>query len=621
MTTQLSTTLQSPIPLTGFDSIKADLIAYLQSLPQFTDYNFAGSNLQVIINLLAYNTYYNILYHNLSINEMFLDSASKRDSVVSRASELGYLPPSTTSAVAMVNLHVNPGASGSPAQAVLPAFSQFSTSINGTTYNFYTLQSYVAPVNTDGSYDFNNVTIVEGTPVKNTYTFTGNTSTQIPIVIANQNSDVSTLSVNVYASAGSDTYTVYNSINDLTSVTSTTPVYFIKEIRNQLYEVSFGQGGFGMTPPANSIVQLTYLVSSGPAANGAYGFAFVPNQFLGATVVVTTTSNAAGGAPLSSLDTIRFNAPRQYAAQNRAVIAEDYIQFAYQYFPSAQSINAWGGEDNVPPQYGQVFICVQPTGAALLTSAQSSLLVSQLKNKAVTTIIPKIVPPDQLLINITSDVYYNPLLTNNTPNFLQASVTSTISNFGSTILKFGSMFRYSNLLTAIDQTDPSILGNTTSITLTRVYNNLYIYFGTTSSYSFVLGNPIEYTGNPEEAILTTGFMIAGDTVNTYYIDDDGVGNLRLFYYDINQNKTITNTAIGTVDYSFGQISIPSLNLSSVVGGQWSFNIKPQSYDVYSYQSQILSINQSAINVNVIVDPTSTGQLVSSTGYPFSSIRS
>lgn len=621
MTTQLSTTLQSPIPLTGFDSIKADLLTYLQSLPQFTDYNFAGSNLQVIVNLLAYNTYYNVLYHNLSINEMFLDSASKRDSVVSRAAELGYLPPSTTSARATINMHVNPGASGSPAQAVLPAFSQFSTSINGTTYNFYTLQSYVAPINTDGSYDFTGVTIVEGTPVSNTYTFTGNSSTQIPIVVANQNCDVSTLSVNVYASAGSNTYTVYNSIKDLTTVTSTTPVYFVKEIRNQLYEVGFGQDGFGMTPPANSIVKLTYLVSNGTAPNGGYGFSFVANQFLGATVVVTTSSNAAGGAPISSLDTIRFNAPPYHAAQNRAVVAQDYIQFAYEYFPSAQSINAWGGEDNVPPQYGQVFICVKPTGSSILTSAQSSLLVSQLKNKAVTTIIPKIVPPDQLLINITSDVYYNELLTNNTPNFLESAVTGTIANFGSTVLKFGSMFRYSNLTTAIDQTDPSILGNTTSVTLTRVYNNLYIYFGTTSSYSFVLGNPIEYTGNPEEAVLTTGFMITGDTVNTYYIDDDGVGNLRLFYYDINQNKIITNSTIGTVDYTLGTITIPSLNLSSLVNGQWNFNIKPQSYDVFSYQTQILSINQAAINVNMIVDPVSAGKSVGSSGYPFSSIRS
>ena len=619
MTTQTSTTLQSPIPLQGFDSIKADLLSYLQSQPQFSGYNFAGSNFQVLINLLAYNTYQNILYNNLSVNEMFLDSASKRDSIVSRANELGYLPISTTSARATINMHVNPGVPGSPSTITLPAFSQFTASINGVTYNFYTLQAYVAPVNSDGSYDFQSVVLVEGKPLSNSYNFTGNSSTQLPMMVANPGADLGTLGVNVYPSVGSVSYTVYSPVDDLTAIDSTTPIYFVKESRNQLYEVQFGQNGFGLTPPAGAVVQLSYLVSSADAANGASTFNYTAGTFSGATVVLNTISAASGGAPIESIDSIRFNAPRAYAAQNRAVNVDDYKVLVKQLLPSAQAINVWGGEDNIPPQYGQVFICVKPTGATSLSSTESTLLSAQIKQKGMVTATPNLVLPDQLQINIRSTVFYNPLLTSQTPNQLQALVQQTIQNWQQNISQFESLFRYSNLSTAIDETDVSIQSNDTSVTLTRIYNPQYIYYGTPSTYSFVLGNPIEYTGQPEEAVVSSGFTISGDTVNTYYIDDDGVGNLRLFYYDASQNKVISNPKVGTVDYNLGSITIPSLNITSVVGGVFSFDIRPQSYDVFAYQTQLLSI--ATVTVDVVIDPVATNTVPAGGTYPFANIRS
>jgi hypothetical protein len=621
MTTPLVSTTRSPFSITGFDAIAQSLVNYLQSQPQFTDYNFAGSNLSVIINLLAYNAYSNALYYNLAINEAFLDSAAKRDSVVSRAAEMGYLPRSKASARAIVNIHVAASTTGtSPPVLILPAMSLFTASMGGTSYNFYNLTPVTTSQNPDGSYDFLGVELVEGVPVTNTYTYTGNLSSQTPIQIANVGADISTLTVKVYPNSASQTPTIYQPISDITQVSASTPVYFIRETRGMLYEIYFGIDGFGATPIPNSLVSLAYLISSGTNANGANNFIFGASFGIGGAVTTTTVSTAAGGADIESIDSIRVNAPSSFMAQNRIVTADDYRLFVAQNAPYATGINVWGGETNIPPQYGKVYVCIAQANNAPLTQYQITTLTNALTTKGMMTVTPVIVNADSLQINVNTTVYYDPSLTTLTQQNILSEVVATINNFSNTITNFNSLFRFSNFQTAIDQSDPAITNSMTSITLTRIYSNQQIYTNSSNTYSFLLGNPISQeissSGNP--AIQSTGFYIVGDSVNVYYIRDDGKGNLQLFYLNSQETPVVVNPYIGTVNYTTGYVNIPTLAITAIVGNQWAFNIIPDSYDVLAFQTQVLSIPIASANINVV--PVSRN-VSPNTTYPFAPIVS
>ncbi len=599
-----------------FDAIKTNLKEYLRGQSEFSDYDFEGSGLSVLLDILAYNTHYNALYTNLAVNEMFLDSASKRSSIVSLAKNLGYRPRSATAPTAVVDIRVT-SPSSTPASLTIPKYSAFTTTISGSTYTFYNTSEVTTTLNSS-EYLFEDVSLKEGTFLTFQYTVANGAKYIIP----NIGCDLSTLTVEVKESAVSAESENYYEGTNIINLTSTSKVYFVKEIDNELYEIVFGDGTIGASLSNGNIVTLKYIVTNKDAANGASTFTYGGSSLAGGTVVVTTVTSATGGTDLESIESIRFNAPRHYSTQNRGVTIEDYKSLVTENVSNIESVNVWGGEDNNPPVYGKVFLSIKPTNATALTSQEKTNIINTvLKPRNVVSITPEIVDPEYIHIAIDSSVYYNPRLTSRSANDVKAIVETTIKNYNTTDLEqFDSIFRISKISRLIDASEASIVSNITKVTLHKPITPIY---NVASEYSFVLVNPIYSSGEPEDSVTSTPFYISGDTTNEYYIDDDGVGNLRLFYYVSSNVKTYVNNTVGTVVYSTGAIEIPSLNITSLGTGYTELKlfIKPSSYDVVSARNQIALILDDEITVTMIEDKIAQGNSAGGTSHTFTSSRS
>lgn len=601
-----------------FDNIKQNLKTYLEGQTEFQDYDFEGSALSVLLDVLAYNTHYNALYTNLAVNESFLDSAAKRSSVVSRAKEIGYIPYSATSATATVDITVS-ATTSTPATLTLPAFSEFTSTIDNVTYTFYNTEAIVTTLN-NGVYTFEGVQIKEGTPLTYSYTV----APGVRYIVPNDAVDLSTLVVKVQESATSSVFEVFTRQENILNLTGESKVYFVKEIEGQLYELEFGNDVIGKGLSTGNVVNFTYMTTNKEAANGANLFLYNGSTLLGGVVSVITTAVANGGNDVESIDSIRYNAPRAYSAQNRAVTVEDYKSLIYRLYPEAKSVNVWGGEDNVPPVYGKVFLSIQPTTTNLLTTTQKNYIINLiLKDKNVVSITPEIVDPEYINLAITTNVYYNPRLTSKTELQLKALVTQTIEDYNDNNLNsFTGIFRHSNLSTLIDKTDPAIVSNITTI---KLHREVQVAYNTNYTYTINIGNPIYGSGVPEQSILSTGFYIQGND-NIMYIEDLPIdhitGQLRMFYYE-NNIKTYFRT-FGSVNYTTGVITLPELEITGVVTGPGTTTleliIKPQSNDVVSVRNQLVVIDPETTVVNVILDPTSLGDPAGGANYIFSSSR-
>lgn len=596
-----------------FDAIKLNIKNYLKGQSEFSDYDFEGSAMAVLIDLLAYNTHYNNIYTNLAFNEMFLDSASKRSSVVSLAKMLGYTPVSAKCSTATVNITISSPTSN-PAVVTLPPYQPFSATVDGETYIFYNRGALTVPKNSLGVYQFPNVTIVEGTPLKFKYTYTDGQR----IIIPNSNVDLSTLAVRVQETASSDEYTVFSKVEDLVVANESTNVYFIKEIDNGLYELNFGDGVVGTALSPGNVITLDYFVSSLEKANNVKSFLYGGVTLLGSNLTVATVSNSSGGAASESISSIKFNAPRTYAAQNRAVTPEDYRVLVRNILPETETVQVWGGENNIPKIYGKTFICVKPTTSTKLTNLQKEYLVSSLLKRNVVSITPEIVDPDYLNINIDCTVYYNDRNTSKTPSQLTTIVKNAIISYNDDNLKkFDGLLRFSRLSSIIDASDSSITNNVTKLTITR---RIVPKYNLNSEYTINLINPISQEGNNlGDVFKSTGFLIPNSTV-VHYLDDDEKGNIRLFYYDTNFSKIVVNATIGTISYSTGLINIKNLNIVSLAEDAFEITIKPSSYDVVSALNQIVQIDPEYLNISVIADKSSSGNLEAGQNYVFTSIR-
>ena len=592
-----------------FDQIKSNFKNYLKGQTEFQDYDFEGSGVSVLLDILAYNTHYNAMYANLAMNEAFLDSASKRNNVVSHAKSLGYTPISAKSALATVNITViNP--IDSPTTLTLAAQSQFTTSINKVDYNFYNRNAIsITPVN--GTYTFTNVVITEGTPLR--FQYIANVGSTY--VIPNAGVDLSTLTVRVQDTTSTAGYVLFTRADDLTLVGQDDTAFFVKEIDNELYEVYFGDGITGRAVLPGNVVTIDYFVSNKEAPNNAKAFSFNGN-IGGGTVVVTTTSMAQGGSSIESIDSVKFNAPRNYAAQNRAVTAEDYKVILPTLYPNIESVNVWGGEEADPPQYGKVFISIKPkSGETLTTSTKEIIKNSILRKKNIVSISPELVDPDFLYINVTTSVYYNPLQTEKNVDTLKTLIGNVINKYDNDDLrKFGGMFRFSKLSRLIDATDNSITSNITNVRMTKVISP---NFNSKAKYNILFNNPIYNSGSPEEAIKSSAFYITS-TDQPVYIDDDGLGNLRLFYYTGTSTKVFINKTLGTVNYTTGRLVINDFVILSATDNIITFNCVPDSNDVVSVRNQIVAINQNTTKISVIVDTVASGQFTGGTNYIFSS---
>jgi len=603
-----------------FDDIKINLKTFLQNQSEFQDYDFEGSGFAVLIDLLAYNTHYLGFNANMLANEMYLDSADIRKNIVSLAKMLGYTPTSPKAPTAVINILVN-NASGT--SITMPKGTVFTTSVDGTSYQFVTNAANTTTPSS-GVYRFSNVSIYEGTLV--TFKYTVDTSDPDQrFIIPSVNADTSTLRVQVQNSASDTTLTTYTIATGITELSSTSKVYFLQENENGKFEVYFGDGIIGQSLSDGNIVILEYIVTNKTEANGASSFTLSGNIDGFTNVTVTTVSNAQGGAEAQSKESIRYNAPLQYAAQDRAVTTTDYETLVQEIYPNAQSVSAWGGEDDETPVYGVVKIAIKAASGSTLTGATKTSIVTQLKKYNVASVRPQIVDPETTTILLTSNVKYDERATTKTRDTLRSEIISALNTYNTnTLQKFDSMFRYSKIVELIDNTDTSILSNITTLRIRKTFTPT---ISSSTRYDVYFRNAVynPHTGHKSMSggvLESSGFKVPNDS-NVYFLDDDGSGNVRR-YYLVSGVRTYVNNTQGTINYTTGQITINSLTVASVenIRGASStvieLTVQPNSNDIVPVRDQILSIDTANSSITVEADTFVGGSADAGVGYTTSS---
>ena len=600
-----------------FDSIKANLKTFLQSQTEFQDYNFEGSGFSILLDILAYNTHYLGFNANMLANEMYLDSADIRKNIVSLAKMLNYTPSSVRSPVASIDIEVN-DATGST--LTMPKGTIFTTTVSGVGYQYLTNEDYtITPTN--GVFNFSDVDIYEGTLVTFRYTVDNEDPDQ-KYIIQNANADTTTLKVSVQESSTNTTTNIYSLAGGFNNVTDTSKVYFLQEVDDGKFEVYFGDGVLGAAVSTGNIVILEYIVTNRDESNGASTFSLATTIGGFSDITITTKSVSQGGNAAESKESIRFNAPLSYAAQNRAVTTVDYETLVKSIYPNAQSVSAWGGEDDESPAYGTVKIAIKAASGSTLTTATKQNIVQSLKPYNVASIRPVIVDPETTSVLITSTVKYDSRLTTKSATTLKSDVLNTITDYNTnTLQKFDSIFRYSKILGLIDNTDTSIVSNITTIKIRKQFSptlnssTKYDIYFRNSLYNPVSG----YNASQGGILESSGFKVSGDTTNIYFLDDDGAGNVRR-YRLVGSVRTYAINTQGTINYTTGQITLNSLNITTVenIRGEASTTIelivKPNSNDIVPVRDQIVEIDIENSNVTVEVDTFIGGSADAGVGY-------
>ncbi len=492
-----------------FDAIKQDLINYLSSQPQFQGYNFQGAALNILMDILAYNTHYNAYYLNMIANEMFLDSSVLRQSVVSHAKSLGYTPRSVTSAQAVVNVSITRAATDNTSILTLPRFTQFSTpSVDGTTYTFVTLdnQTVTASGNT---FNFSNVTLKEGTPVVKTFLVNNSQNPTQTFDLVDQNIDTSTLQVIVQKSPTNIQQTVFNLAEDAATVASNSNIYFLQEGSNYNYQIYFGDNVIGSSLVDNNILIVSYLTSSADAANYMNNFTLVSNPLAGGNSNVTTVTESYGGTPIEDVSSVKFNAPKSWVAQNRAVTVNDYIALINKNYPYFDAVTVWGGETENPPVYGKVFISAKPKNSFAITETQKEYLLKNVIGPiSVLTVSPEFVDVDYNFINLNLTVEYDSTQTVSNPGQLRDAVIAAVNNYANLNLNtFNSEFRLSRILRAIDDADVSILSSTATIYLEKRFTPV---LGVSTTYTLQTGGIPIHRGTVNDRLYSSPAFVIND---------------------------------------------------------------------------------------------------------------
>ena len=610
-----------------FDNIKDNLKTFLKAQQEFKDYDFEGSGMSVLLDTLAYNTHYLGFNANMLANEMFLDSAALRSSVVSHAKTLGYEVSSPRAPIATVNVSLFTTAS----TKTMPAGTAFTTTVDGTSFQFVTV-SDITSNSTGSSIPFDSINIYEGSYVTTKYTADTSDVDQ-RFLLSDARSDTTTLKVKVQNSASDSTTTTYTKATDITQLSASSTVYFLQETDSGLFEIYFGDGTVSRALSDGNIVILQYVVTNKTASNGATVFGS-PSSIDGVTGVTTTTvTSAIGGSESESIQSIKLNAPLDYAAQGRCVTVDDYKTFTRKLFPNTRAVSVWGGEDgsydtstgvSSNPEYGKVFISIKPTTGANLTTVQKSNLVSAFSPFKVASITPVVVDAETTYLILNTTFNYDSSATTSTKDDLASLIATTISNYNSSDLQeFNSSFRHSKLLGLIDDSDTAILNNTTTVTMGKFFTPVLLSTSYTINYNNAFFNP--HSGHNAVAggiVSSTGFYLDNSTATEYFFDDDGSGNLRIYSLSTDAVRTYLNSAAGTVNYATGVISTTSLLISAVsdIDGASSSQIRitviPNSNDVVPVRNQILEIDKINTTTGGTVDAQATtgvGYTVSATG--------
>ena len=574
-----------------FDDIRKNLKGYLSTQNQFKDYNFEGSAMSVLLDVLSYNTHYNAYYLNMIGNEMFLDTAQQRDSVVSRAKELGYLPVSAIGASANVTVAFS-GIANTVSQFTIPKNSKFSTTIDDITYTYVTPEASLV-INSANTFS-KAITIKEGIPL--THKFTVNTSNPVRYILPNKNIDTSSISVSVQESSSDTTTTEFTRATNIKQVYSTSPVFFLEESADEKYEILFGQGALGKSLKNNNIVIVDYLVCNANKTNSANVFS-VDSLSIGVgytSATITTNTNSLGGRSPESIDSIKFNAPRNYQTQNRAVVDNDYQRILLTENSDLQSVIAFGGEKAIPAVYGKVYIAVKPYGENYATTNRKSQLKDSIADRTPLGIDPVIINPEYIYIVPSITTYYDKTSTTVSESQIQSDIrAATLAYSSNNLERFNNKLRYSKFIRSLDNiTTGSILNNDVSISLEkRVVPNI---------------------SKSERLLLNFNNKIRKGTLSstefTYqnfpaYLDDDSLGNVNIYRYNDAKVKTNIITNAGTVDYDTGQVEVNAFAPTAFADTQLKVSITPDRFDVIPVREQILIMDSENGGVTITGETT------------------
>ena len=601
-----------------FDDIKNNLKTYMKNQEEFKDYNFEGSALSTLVDLLSYNTHYLAMNANLAVNESFLDTATLRSSVVSHAKTLGYTPRSARAPIAYLDVTVNVNAANVPSVTMAKG-TKFSTQLDGTTYSFTTNQA-LTTTPSNGILRFSNVPVYEGSLVTTKYTV-DSANPDKKYLLTSDRADTTTLKVSVQTSVADATIETYSLATDITQVNATSKSFFLQESDDGKFEVYFGDGVVGAKPVDGNIVILEYVVTNKGKANGA-------NSFSGTTVggysdiVIATLVAAQGGAEPETIQSIKYNAPLDFASQGRAVTTDDYKLLVPQVYADAKSVQIWGGEDNNPPIYGQVYISLQTNSGITLTQSQKDTIARSLDRYNIASVRPIFVDPQSLKLRLTTNFKFNSNVTTKSVGDLESLVRTSLSNYSDSDLeKFDGIFRFSKVSKLIDDTDPSILSNITTV---KIQKSFTATLNTATKYVIDFTNALYHPHAGHNAMMggitvSSGFTIVGNS-NTMYLNDDGNGILRMYYLVGGTTRTYVDENVGTIDYNTGVVTLNSLNVASTVNSNNTIDIilLPKSNDVVAVRNQLLEIDLANTTITGEVDTITSGGSSAGTNYTTSS---
>ena len=599
-----------------FDAIKVNLKSFLQGQTAFQDYDFEGSSLNILLDILSYNTHYLAYLANMSTNELYLDSADIRNNIVSLAKMIGYTPSSPRAPIANIDILVN---NGSGTSITMAKGTIFTTTVNDTSYQYVT-NSDTTITPTAGVYKFTSVPIYEGSLVTFKYT-ADSTDVDQKFIIPSANADTSTLQVRVQNSSSDTTIETYTLAGGYNGVTGDSKVYFIQEGMDGKYEIYFGDGINGKALQDGNIIILDYIVTNITESNGASSFKLSGTVGGFSDVTISTVSASQGGVGSESNDSIKLNAPLQYAAQDRAVTTTDYESLVKSIYPNALSVSAWGGEDDETPRYGIVKIGVKAASGSTLTETTKADIVSKLKPFNVASVSPQIVDPEITSVLLTSTVKYDTKGTTKSSDTLKSDIINAITSYNiNTLQKFDSIYRHSKLTGIIDDVDTSILSNITTV---KIRKNFTPLIGSSAKYNIYFRNALfnPHAGHNMAAggiLSSTGFKVEGND-NEMFLDDDGSGNVRRYFLQSGIRTYIDSTQ-GTIDYTSGAITLNSLNIASIsnIRGVTStlieITVTPLSNDVVPVRDQIVEIDISNSNITVTADTFVGGSADAGVGY-------
>ena len=619
-----------------FDQIKEQIKDYLRSNSDFTDFDYEGSNMSILIDILAYNTYISAFNSNMVVNESFLDSATLRENVVSLARNIGYVPRSRKSAKAIVNFDFK--FNGNSNSVKLAKGLVVVGATNNTSYTFSIPEDVIVPspidvgtnitVNPPRTAQFRNLNVYQGTLLRKFFTVSGSLDQRFIL----ENSFVDTESIRVFVrKSGSSSGLEYSKIDNITAINEKSNIYLIQEVKDEQYELLFGDGLFGKKLDSGDIIEVSYIITDGKAGNDGTNFSFsasaendagapiAPSQ----TVVVSTVQPARGGGEIESVNSIKYIAPRVYSSQYRAVTAKDYEAIVQSIFPDAESVSVMGGEELDPPEFGTVVLSVKPRNATYLSDFSKVQILDGLKKYSMAGINQRIVDLKILYIELDVSAYYNANVFSDIDG-LKAQVTSSLNSYGqSTNLNaFGGRFKYSDALKVVDGTNEAITSNITKLTLRR---DLKPIFNTFAQYELCFGNSFHVVASGKN-IKSSGFKIDGNPNTLYFSDlpheDLKTGDIAVIQI-VNiggENSPVVIPSAGTVDYVKGEIIINTINISETNLGSGMIEIQayPESNDIIGLKDLYLQLDMSNSKINIVKDTISSGQQISGIGYKVTS---